>query len=217
MTYNLSELRSYPAKYRYRKYIQEPQEKINKLKEESQVDRVTGLPNEKPFFEMLEGLQNVWIRSSEKIPITGSFIVADLTGLHETNDDFGRNLGGDDYLKAVGEALTGISRPGDRAFRLGTSADEFVLHLHDVKNRDDLVGVLDRIDTRLDQLEREKQKEYKGIRFGLSYSISTYGGRCPPQKAYEDAVNRLGEAKTSTKKGVRVGDVGRIFVYENND
>ncbi len=184
-----------------------------KLEKESRVDRVTGLPNDKPFFEMLKGLEDSYVRDRQGgIVDTGAFIVADLTGLHVINDSFGRDAGGDDYLRSVARSLT--FRPEDRAFRLGFQSDEFVLHLHGSLTRENLISVLDRIDEKLAEREKHLQPKYKGIKFGLSYCIASYGKDLSPEIAYTTAVNKLGEAKTSSNPKERVGTVGRLFINE---
>jgi diguanylate cyclase (GGDEF)-like protein len=212
MSDKISEMRSHPAKYRFERFIKGPQDKIKALKEESRTDIVTGLPNEKALFSFMNGLNDLFLRDiSKEVPHKGSFIVLDLTGLHQTNDKYGRNAGGDDYLKAVANSLTTSLRPEDRCFRLGSESDEFVLHLHEVDSRDELNKIMDRIDEKLNLSQEEHQTKYPGIEFGVSYAIASYRGGYDPESAYNDAANRLGEAKES-KNGKRVGNVGRLFV-----
>lgn len=212
MSDRISESRTNPAKYRYKNYIEGPQNKIKELEKESRIDLVTGIPNEKALLSFLKGLNDLFLRDiSKNISHKGSFIVLDLTGLHDTNDKYGRNAGGDDYLKTVAETLVKSSRPEDRYFRIGRSADEFLLHLHEVTSRDELNKIIDRIDDKLSTSQEVSQSKYPGIQFGLSYAIASYGEGRDPESAYNDAANKLGEAKES-KNGKRVGNVGRLFV-----
>jgi diguanylate cyclase (GGDEF)-like protein len=182
------------------------------LEDKANTDFVTGLPNEKALDSFLSGLSDLYRRDRNKaIEHKGSFIAIDIVGLHETNDIYGRNAGGDEYLKKVAETLVSSVRPEDRCFRLGTGSDEFVIHLHGAFSRQELNGVMDRIDGGLKEKELESQSIYPEIKFGLSYAATIYEGDYMPINAYTDAVNSLGDAKKS-REGKRVGDVGRIFV-----
>lgn len=178
------------------------------LEERSLIDEVTGIPNEKALNPMLDGLENEWERNNIQ---SGSFIVADLTGLHAANDTYGRNTGGNDYLRSVAEALKQSARTGDRFFRMGTAADEFVLHLPTTVGRTGVNKVIDRIDYALHEQQEMLQQKYPGIKFELSYGVSDYEPSISPKTAYEEATALLKEAKESKIAGERVGTVGRIF------
>jgi diguanylate cyclase (GGDEF)-like protein len=216
---NQSEQRAHPGKYRFNHLIKGPQDRIESLKKEtemlrkeSRMDSLTGLPNEKELHPFLAGLEDSFRRNSLKgVANTGTFIAMDLTGLHATNDEFGRNSGGDAYIRAVADSLKDSIRPEDRCFRLGSQSDEFVIHLHEVNSRDEQNKIMDRIDEKLKLAQYEHQAKYPGIEFSLSYAVASYGGRYSPIGTYGDAVNSLGEAKKS-KNGERIGNVGRIFV-----
>lgn len=184
------------------------------LSELVRTDYLTGLPNEKAFGEMLDGLQNRWEsfnnrRSAEQL-LAGSIVVADLVHLKKTNDVYGREAGGDSYIKAVATALKETARKGDRIFRLGSASDEFVLYLPDVVSAGHVDKVLDRIDEELKFKQGRLQESYPGIIIKLSYSASSFGKLAAPRWAYSSAANNLGEAKKAGG-GNRVGDVGRIY------
>lgn len=180
------------------------------LENRAKVDQVTGIPNEKAFDDMLDGLQARYQRDG----LSGTFITADLTGLHDANDKYGRSAGGDDYLRSVALALKGASRESDRSFRMGTAADEFVLYLPGNNSKGVVDDVLDRVDSNLNKIQADLQKKYPGISFGLSYAISNFGDGVAPTEAYFETSNKMGEAKDSKKKagGGRVGNVGRIYI-----
>lgn len=190
------------------KQIIEDKIKFEKLEERALIDEVTGIPNEKSLNPMLDGLENEWERNNIQ---SGSFIVADLTGLHAANDTYGRNTGGNDYLRSVAEALRESARSGDRFFRMGTSADEFVLHLPNTIGRVGVNKVIDRIDHALYQQQEMLQQKYPGIKFELSYGISDYEPGISPKTAFEEATALLKDAKESKTKGERTGTVGRVF------
>lgn len=181
------------------------------LERESRTDRVTGLPNDMQFYEMLGGMEAAYGRDREFGQIDqGVFVIADLTGLHRTNDNISYEAG-DRYLVDVAKSL-GI-RQGDRVFRMGKTADELVLHLKDIMSAGQIHSVLDRVDHELKNRELVARGKYPNIEYGLSYSIAGYGVNLSPGQAYEAARNKLGKAKQS-KNGERVGGVGRLFVNE---
>lgn len=183
-------------------------EENSKLLGTAKVDVLTGLPNERALEEMLEGLESRYKR--EKAALRGTIIIGDATGLKITNDTLGRKAG-NELLRLLGTSFTLAKRQDARNFRLGTAADEFVLHLPDTNNKIDIDTVLDRVDDYLGTFQTQAQNKYPGLKLGMSYSVVSYGGGVSPRQAYEMAGDKLGEAKTSKKAGERVGDVGRHY------
>lgn len=176
-----------------------------KLESQTSIDPLTGLLNERARENLLEGLEAGYERHQYR----GVFIVADLTGLHDTNENISY-AAGDDYLKSAGLALQGASRKDDRAFRSGRTADEFLLYLPGIHTKEGVEGVMDRVDEILNEREKELRERYPNLNCELSYSIANFDDETKPREAYEEARERMTEAKKS-KSGERVGTVGRLY------
>jgi len=215
---DISEARPQIRKYGYRQSValEGAQNELSKVKIDSHVDtNVTGLPNDKALNEMLAGLQNKWERENEpgvKGAIGGgTFIILDTDHLHDINFKYGKKAGGDDVLRAIRTALLKRKRLEDRVFRDSDAADEFVFHTPEPLTPVQAGEVMNGFDLILHEEQEQYQEKYPGIRIGVSYCIANYGGAISPQRAYNAASNKMGEAKKSTSGG-RVGNVGRIFV-----
>jgi diguanylate cyclase (GGDEF)-like protein len=206
------------AKHIFETFVEMPQKKIEQLEGEVknlQIDPLTGLEGEYPLRDMINGLQNRWEADRGKgDSLKGTFVIVDLTALHDTNDTYGKLAGGDDYLKAVGEGLKRVARGKGRVFRAREGADEFILYLPGFKFRNEIEETLDTLDSDLAKQQESSQDKYPGIKFGLSYSVATFHKDYGPKDAYADANNRMNEAKQSKKGEGRVGDVGRLFANE---
>ena len=194
----------------------EANEENRRLKKRINIDLVTKLENEYPLHDMVIGLQRRWKKDYAKgIYPKGTFVVSDLNGLHDVNHKYGKRAGGNDYLRAVANSLIKTAREeGGRCFRNGKESDEFTLYLPGVVLKEQITDVIDQIDGTLSNAQQEMQKIYPGIKFGLSYCVATFHRACGPAQAFNNAENEIGKAKEPDQSGKRVGNVGRIFVYE---
>lgn len=185
---------------------------IENLQENVYLDEVTGLPNNKSFTQMLNGLQNSWERHSEgPFSNTGTLIEFDLTGLKVVNDTYGKLEGGNHYLRNVAACLVEGSRLEDRVFRMGNTSDEFVLHLTNITDDESIKEILNRTNETLSHFQDDSQDKYPGIQFGLSATIAKYDNKFSPKDAYNLVDRKMTEAKHGNTPGERVGSVGVIF------
>lgn len=205
LTYrNIAKVTSYESRLRL-------VEEVNNLAEKSKrsdKDPITGLDGKYPLNDMVLGLQSRWENDNS---IKGSFIIADLTDLHNVNDIYGERAGGDDYLKAVADIFKDLARGNGRCFRDGQQADTFVLYLPGLKTKEDLVSVLDKSDEELKRKEKSYQGTYPHIRFGLSYCTSSFNEKVGPTESYTEASNKMGEAKKLARSFGKK-ETGRIFL-----
>jgi GGDEF domain-containing protein len=159
---------------------------------------------------MLHGLQGRWKTDRT---LKGCFIVADLDGLHNINRRFGKLLGGNDYLRDVSKSLIKVAREeGGRCFRNGKQADEFTLYLPGYIQAAKAGSVLDKLDFYLEEYQSLVQEKHHGIKYGLSYCVSSINPETSPIIAFENAENEIDKAKTPKADGLRVGNVGRLFI-----
>jgi diguanylate cyclase (GGDEF)-like protein len=101
------------------------QAELEELRQTAFNDRRTGLPN-------AEALERALEAHAATSPF--SVLVLDFDGLRAANGAFGHRQGGDVLIKAVGQALPGLTNAGELPFRLYTAGDEFALLL---PNRDE--------------------------------------------------------------------------------
>jgi diguanylate cyclase (GGDEF)-like protein/PAS domain S-box-containing protein len=107
-------------------------------------DPLTGLPNRLLFGERIQHAITHAERSDKGLAI----MMMDLNRFKEVNDSLGHQAG-DELLKEVGERLRGALRASDTVARLG--GDEFGLLLPDPSQTDDVIRVIERIRTALEQ------------------------------------------------------------------
>lgn len=184
------------------------------LKKRTNTDRLTKLDNEYSLQDMLMGLQNRWEKGhAGAVYMNGTFVILDLNGLHDVNHKFGKLAGGNGYLLAVADVLIKTARnEAGRCFRNGKQADEFTLYLPGVVLEEQITSVINQIDSHLNKAQQAMQEIYTGINFSLSYCVATFHRGYGPIQAFTDAENKMGEAKTPSTNGERVGSVGRLFV-----
>jgi diguanylate cyclase (GGDEF)-like protein len=95
-------------------------ERTRELRYQALHDSLTGLPNRALVTDRAQQL----LARAEREPIVPSVLFIDLDNFKDINDSFGHQRG-DQLLKAVGERLAALVRPGDSVGRLG--GDEFVV------------------------------------------------------------------------------------------
>jgi len=151
-----------------------------KLKQLTVTDDLTGLFNQRYFFEQLR-------REMERASRKGtrfSLCIFDLDKFKKYNDTRG-HLAGDNLLKAVGRLVSKEIRTKiDTAFRYG--GDEFVLILPDTS--------LVQAGSLVDRLRAAIHQEFKGA-VGISAGVSEYADGLGEKEFIESADQRMYEAK----------------------
>lgn len=146
-----------------------------KLKQLTVTDDLTGLFNQRHFFQQLR-------REMERVNRRGtqfSMCMFDLDKFKRYNDTHG-HLAGDHLLKAIGKRVAKEIRAKiDTAFRYG--GDEFVLILPDTR--------LPQAASLVDRLRAAVQREFQGA-IGLSAGIAEYG-EGQTEKEFVEAVDQL--------------------------
>lgn len=95
------------------------------IRQQADYDNLTGLPNRKLFYELL----NQEIKQSRRDGFAIWILFLDLDGFKEVNDTLGHHVG-DILLQKVAERLQSLMRNADIVARLG--GDEFVIILTDI-------------------------------------------------------------------------------------
>ena len=135
-------------------------------------DGLTGLANRALFTDRVEHALARSLRTGSLIAV----LFVDLDDFKTVNDRFGHQAG-DQLLRAIGERIVGIVRPGDTAARLG--GDEFAVLLEDVHGQGDARLVAQRLieairtPTRLGDVDA-----LVGASIGIA--LSTAGGERAP-------------------------------------
>ncbi|MFT6986375.1 MAG: diguanylate cyclase (GGDEF)-like protein/PAS domain S-box-containing protein [Psychromonas sp.] len=127
-------------------------------------DALTDLPNRTLLMERL----GQKIINCERQQCMLAVMFLDLDGFKLINDTFGHHIG-DELLKVISKRLLELVRQSDVVARLG--GDEFVFVLHDPKEKDEIVGVAERIISSL-----SKPVEVCGnlLEIGASIGISMF-------------------------------------------
>jgi len=176
------------------------------LESENRTDPLTGLPNGRALDEMLLGLEDNWQRSNEKGELSyGTFIAADLTHLKMANEAFGHDIG-NRYLKEAAKILKDVLRQSDRVFRLGNTADEFIIHLGGQISKGELNNIEERINQSFETLQGEFRREYPNIDMSVSLASAGRDPGMNPIEAAHSALNKLSAAKRERER--RTGERG---------
>ena len=118
--------------------ITERKESEEKIQQMAYHDTLTSLPNRKLFSDRL-GIALAQAQRNKKIV---GVAMLDLDKFKDVNDTLGHDLG-DLLLKAAAERLSAALRKGDTVARFG--GDEFILSLPDLKEREDVIQVAQKI------------------------------------------------------------------------
>lgn len=130
----------------------------------AQYDGLTDLPNRALFYDRLHQALNLAKRS--KVGLALMFL--DLDRFKQINDTLGHHIG-DLLLKNVAERLSQCVRESDTVARLG--GDEFTVLLYDLRERDDIGRIAEKIITSISQ---PYVLEGKDVCIGVSIGIARF-------------------------------------------
>lgn len=164
-------------------------------RETARTDRLTGLPNNRFFMELLHRQFAKWRRHPEPFCIA----YLDLDNFKGVNDTFG-HAAGDDVLRQFAGVLKSELRDEDTPARMG--GDEFVVLMTELDETD-----ARDIGTRLVQAVGEIGKNYPGCNLGASVgAICFIQPPATPEEALRIADELLYQSKQSGKSQVVVGN-----------
>jgi diguanylate cyclase (GGDEF)-like protein/PAS domain S-box-containing protein len=109
-------------------------------------DKVTGLPNRNLFMERVATLIRRVAARPAGAPANFALLVVDLDRFKVVNDTLGHGAG-DQLLSSTARRLEAVLRPNDLLARLGS--DEFGIIFEDVRELQDVLPLIDRIQKRL--------------------------------------------------------------------
>lgn len=174
-----------------RKQIELLQEKSKEFERLSITDGLTGLYNQRHFYDTLE--QEVARNTRQEHPLSLLFI--DVDGLKLYNDTYGHS-GGDEVLKAVAQSLSRSIRENvDSGYRYG--GDEFAAILPEVRT-----GQAVEIAQRINNCLQETDLQHVTLSFGIA--------EFSPEMDSETLFKHADEAMYMAKKSAE----SRIHVYD---
>ncbi|MCD8509913.1 MAG: diguanylate cyclase [Bacillus sp. (in: Bacteria)] len=148
-----------PAIYAVLRDITEKKEIERKISKMAYFDFLTELPNRQLFKESLEEM----MEGAEEKGKTFALLFLDGDNFKRINDMFG-HTGGDEFLKEFAKRLKKSLRKEDLVARVG--GDEFNILLPQVKTRDEIVPIIERLYEGM-----RKPWEYAGKRVTMTMSI----------------------------------------------
>jgi len=149
-------------------------------------DSLTGLPNRRLLFELMDKTVETARRTGGKIGV----VFIDLDDFKPINDKHG-HAAGDSALMAISERLRGLVRASDIVARIG--GDEFVAVVTNVKSRDDIERVARKI---ISECSNPLQFAGNSCTLGMSMGISVFPD---DGDSIEDLVNKADSAMYRVK------------------
>lgn len=134
------------------------------LEKHANYDKLTGLPNRKLFFEVLDRM----ILENERDNRKFALLFVDLDGFKDINDNFGHEVG-DKVLIEVGKRLLKCIRKSDTVARMG--GDEFTIILRNIKDKKTTENLVKKIHGLLQEVIHIKGNECS---VGSSIGVSIY-------------------------------------------
>ena len=134
------------------------------LKKHANYDTLTGLPNRKLFFEVLDRM----ILENERDNRKFALLFVDLDGFKDINDNYGHEAG-DKVLIEVGKRLLNCIRKSDTVARMG--GDEFTIILRNIKDKTTAENIVKKIHTVLQEVIHIGDNEFN---IGSSIGVSIY-------------------------------------------
>ena len=134
------------------------------LEKHANYDNLTGLPNRKLFFEVLDRK----ILENERDNRKFALLFIDLDGFKDINDNYGHEVG-DEVLIKVGDKLLKCIRKSDTVARMG--GDEFTIILRNIKDKTTAENLVKKIHTVLQEAIYIGDNE---CNIGSSIGISIY-------------------------------------------
>lgn len=144
-------------------------------------DSLTGLPNRRLLFELLQKSFDIASRSASKVGV----IYVDLDNFKPINDKYG-HFAGDCALVTVSERLRAILRASDTVARVG--GDEFIAVLTNIPDREAIDQAARKI---IEECSRPIVLEGEDCVLGLSMGIAVYPD---DGEVIDDLVNRADSA-----------------------
>lgn len=180
------------------------------LAEEAYRDILTDLPNSRALNDLMDRLEKRW---NEDVTLAEGVVYAiDLTELNMLNNLVGRDKG-DEYLKLVAEALSGIIGEEEWVFRLSEGSDELVLVSNHKLDAPEIKNKMKSMDLEVSKKLEALKTKHPERNFGVSFTACTYGSNRSPREARGLALNTLGQAKREkTEAGQRGGAVNPVIL-----
>ncbi|MBA2749747.1 MAG: sensor domain-containing diguanylate cyclase [Tatlockia sp.] len=150
-------------------------------------DTLTNLPNRVSF---MERLARALKRTKRRENYLFAVLFIDLDRFKVVNDSLGHMVG-DQLLVAIARCLESCLRPKDTVARFG--GDEFAILLHNIKDVDDAIGVVRRIQEQLKlPFKLNGQEVFTSISVGIALNIIDY---LQPEDILRDADTAMYRAK----------------------
>lgn len=170
---------------------------LEKVKEESLTDALTGLSNRKAFDQALELVKQKYAQQAKPF----SLVIGDIDHFKKFNDSFG-HLVGDKVLKFVGKTIKSCVKGKDMAARFG--GEEFVVLLPDT-NHAGAKAVAENIRKAISRnnLKDHRKNESYG-KITISLGVAQFKGSETTQDLLNRADKALYQAKESGRNRVEI-------------
>lgn len=164
---------------------------------EGHIDMLTGLPNRHEFMDRVERIIRYTRMNSN---FHYAIVFLDLDNFKPINDRLGHKAG-DIVLQRIAQRLKSRLKTGDVAARYG--GDEFVLLINDVRSQDDVIRVVERILTAVQEPIDVGSPVQVGASFGITLSTSVHASA---EDLIKDADAAMYRAKAQGKNRYEISD-----------